>query len=416
MPATATLKAVLKMDSNQYKAGMQKAKGSTKSFQQGLVQIGQAMAAAFSIRAITAATKAIIDFASDIRHTADNLDLGTESLQALNATALKYGLTVQDQIKLLGKLRQSQGKVSEGDVEYTDSLDVLKISQDNFADAKTDEALVLIARAYVNATDKNLAYTASLDLLGRAGKQATAFLKELAREGLDGITKSARESGSVISDEMITKLELFGTKMEQLGLQMKVWGANAASAFLDASEGIGAMVFAATHGENIIDAFFKPVRRITPKTDTPTVSGRSKASKAELDEIKNRVSPGEQAEKDIGITGIQFEGLLAKAADKRKLALRKAGRKRLEIEDDFDQRIEREKERDISVQGQGIGGDSLAQTGGIVGGTRAGLGIADRQLKIAQANLNKQENIEKLNQQRNEMIADLVAAIPGNGE
>ena len=93
--ATAKLKAMLGMDAAQYKAGVRDATGATKKFQSGIASIGRTLIAAFSVGAIINFTKGLVNFASEIRHTADNLNVSTESLQALNATALKYGVSLR---------------------------------------------------------------------------------------------------------------------------------------------------------------------------------------------------------------------------------------------------------------------------------------------------------------------------------
>ena len=227
MAAIATLKAVLGIDTKQYKAGMRDSTRRTQQFQKSIATAGKALGAAFSIGAIVAATKSIVSFASEIRHVSDNLEINAETLQALNATALKYGLSVEALSKSLAKLRQSQGKVIEGDKEYQDAVEALNIDLEAFRKASPAQALELLARAYANAEDRALAFSSVSDLMGRGAKQATAFMKELAEVGLAGVEAAAKSAGMVISDDLITKLDLFGTRMEQINLRLKVMGATA---------------------------------------------------------------------------------------------------------------------------------------------------------------------------------------------
>ena len=220
MAGVAQLKAMVGMDTKAYKAGANQIKGTNKNIASSFKQIGAALGAAFSVSMITRATKELVNFASQIRHTADNLNLSTDSLQALNATALKYGLSIEQLNKSLAKLRQSQGQVIQGDTTYIDALKALNIEQSKFVEADTDKALEMIANAYVRSGQSAEAFAGVVDLLGRAGKNATAFLEELADKGLKGISEDAENAGMVIDEQLITKFELLGTRMEQA----KTWG------------------------------------------------------------------------------------------------------------------------------------------------------------------------------------------------
>jgi len=222
MAAIAQLKAVLGMDTGNYKAGMRDARGKAKSFQNDLAGIGRTMAAAFSVGAIVAATKNVISFASEIRHAADNLEVSTLSLQSLNAAGLKYGVTNEMMAKSLGAIGKSQGEVIQGSREYLDELAALNISQEEFARANKAEALELIAKGYATATNRAAAFSAVTVLAGRAGKTMTAFMKELADVGLKGVEQAAIDAGHAIKDELLTKLELLGTRGDQIMLRLKV--------------------------------------------------------------------------------------------------------------------------------------------------------------------------------------------------
>lgn len=227
MAGVAQLKAMVGLDSSAYKAGARGLSATNASMAKSIQNTARSLGAAFSLVMIKNATMNLVNFASEIRHTADNLNLGTESLQAINATALKYGATVQDTSKLLEKLRQSQGKVAQNDKTYIDALKDLNINTEEFKNADTDRALEMIARGYVNTGKSGRSFAAVVDLAGRTAKSTTALFEEMASKGLAGITKEAKDAGQVIEDELITKLELLGTRLEQRSLEIKVGFAQA---------------------------------------------------------------------------------------------------------------------------------------------------------------------------------------------
>ena len=215
MAAIAQLKAMLGMDTRQFKAGMRDSAKATGKLQSQLAGVGRTLGAAFSVGAIVAATKRTIEFASQVRHASDNLEISTEAYQGITASALKYGASQEAIATALGRVKDSQGKVIAGDKEYVDALNALNISADKFGKIGADKALELIAKGYATATDRAAAFEAVSALAGRQGKNLTAFLKELADVGLQGVIDKGIEAGQVLGDDLVTQLEAAGTAIEQ---------------------------------------------------------------------------------------------------------------------------------------------------------------------------------------------------------
>ena len=417
MTAVAQLKALLGMDNKQFKAGMRDSTASAKSFGSSIAQIGGTLAAAFSIRAIAQFTKSVVSFASEIRHTADNLNVSTDSLQALNSVALKYGVTVEDLQKGLAKLRQSQGKVVEKDKEYLDALKLLKIKAEEFGNVGTDKALEMIAKAYTKSGQSALAFSGVMDLMGRSAKKSTAFLVELADVGLGGMIRSAKTAGDVINEQMITRLELAGTRMDQLKLKMKTLFAKLITPGEGGGVRLSAGVLALAEREGLLD---EPAAAAGPAEMSDAEKSRRKklaALRAEFDE-KSYLRELKAASPEDRLTLLKAEAdfieqdQLAKnnsaeqlyalefkrwkvvdeiAATEKKIADTKAKSAKSEqarldkisaIQNSAFSRIAEMQGRDINVQGQGIQANSLARVGGFVGPQRGELGIADRQIKL----------------------------------
>lgn len=392
MAAIAQLKAVLGLDPKAYKSGVREAESATSKLRSGIASVGRSLAGAFSVGMIVAATKKLVDFASEIRHTADNLNVTTDSLQALNATGLKYGLSVESLTKLLGKLRQSQGKVVEGDKEYTDSLKLLNIEAEKFGQANTADALVMIAEAYVRAGGDAEAFSAVQDLLGRAGKNATAMLEELASKGLRGVTEEAKKAGQVIQDELITKLELLGTRMEQFSLKAKVGFAQGLNWVSTKVAEAGAF-WGHIAGVGIKGQAWAAAAAMNDATAKPSVAAGSAASAKRS--ASGSSAPSESMP-DLGSAHIVAwqkwkDGQSSKSA---------------RVKESYQKRIQDIMERELSATGRGQNVDSLASVGGFIGPSRPGLGIADRQLKLQQESARVQVEIKKLT---SEMRAELAA-------
>ena len=430
MSAVAQLKALLGMDNKQFKAGMRQSESQAKSFQSSIASIGRTIAVAFSIGAVVAFSKKIIDFASEIRHTADNLNTSTDALQALNSISLKYGMTVEGLHKGMGKLRQSQGKVAEGDKEYTDAVELLNINLKEFGKADTARALELLAKGYAAAGGSALAFSAVQDLMGRSAKKATAFMMELSKTGLEGMISNAKDAGTVIEEDIITKLEFAGTRLEQLGLQFKVWGADLIGVLATAGEAWNGYTRAQAKAQKelvglspsakadakrlgltgepgqvgaIEGADAKTLDKLKAKLNSlrdALLFGRMDKREqlidleARLSELSTKNATTETARLNIVIERFKvFEKILKLRKDIESAASKTAAKdqKALDritgIQDASVKRIAA-LSAPGAVHGRGLQTDSLASVGGFIGPQRPGLAIADRQFQI-----NKERNV-----------------------
>jgi len=246
MAAVAQLKAVLGIETSKYRAGVRGSENETKQFQKTLSSVGRTMAAAFSVTAIVGFTRRIIDFASEIRHAADNLNVTTDALQGLNALALKSGVSLDQVSRALAKTKDAQGNISAGGEDakrYADALEAMNINAEAFASADSAEALQMIGEGLNSATNEAAAFSAVSDLLGeKVGPRLNSMLRELGTDGLQTVIDKASEAGHVVEDGLITKLELLGTKSEQVLLRMKVAWAQFTGRLLTGAAQFGAVV------------------------------------------------------------------------------------------------------------------------------------------------------------------------------
>jgi len=415
MAAVATLKAMLGLDTKAYKASMKDARKSADSLKRKLAGVGAALGASFGLAAIVAGTKALINFASEIRHTADNLEISTDALQALTSTALRFGMSSEQTVKLLGRLRQSQGEVKAGTVTYTDALDALGIRQAEFNRLDTPAALFAIARAYSTATDRTAAFSAVTDLLGRSGKEATAWMEKLAGTDLSGIRSEAEKANEILGPEAATAMEAFGTSIERFGLKTKVTIGNMIIGWRDwrreLEEAMGgtALTNEAPPQEGtppiVTENFSAANAKLAAQTEKMAhsrLTGKEREAadfKAAEERIQDAIREAHSKgnEKGRQLLSEQLRDLRAhhrKRGRERQLAREKeAAEDAAETQEKISalkergnkavaQERERLKEREAGIAGVGARTDSLASVGGSVGGSRAGIGMADRQLKI----------------------------------
>jgi ABC-type Fe3+-hydroxamate transport system substrate-binding protein len=415
MEAIARLKAVLGLDAKAYKAGMGDASRSTQKFQSDLKRVGSMIGVSFSAAAVIGLTKSLVSFASSIRHSADNLEITTASLQGLNALALKYGVTTEQVSKSLAKLLVVQGEVAAGSKTYNQSLENLGINLEEFINLAPDAALESLAKAYKNADNQQQAFADVAKILGeRIGPRLTAMLKELADDGLESVIQKSRTAGQAIEDDMITKLEALGTKTEQTSLKIKVAWAEIMAAIGDGASAIGGQLgeaSAMTGGaKGYLKALVNPIEGV--KWVANLIKNREKIMQAGADQI---VTVPEKTPEEIK-SGLKepkraiaqepekmFEGVDADAHVLARSAMmeKKANDLQREI-DKINQEIESAQDKGSAISqsrsSQGIRTDAIASVGGMIGGQRAGVAVVDRQMKMQAESLSVQRKIAELTQ------------------
>ncbi|MDB4403272.1 hypothetical protein N9204_00390 [bacterium] len=387
----AKLTAALNLDGKNFTAGVKGAKTQVTSFEKQLGGLKRTMAGAFSVAAISIATKRLIDFASEIRHTADNLNVTTDFLQAVNARALTYGVTVENVSQAMAKMAIAQGRVLEGDKLMVDAFDALGISQEKIADMGTEELLLEIGKSFSEATNQVEAMNAVADILGvRVGPKLFAMLKDIGGEGMDSLIDGAKKAGDVIDEEMITKLELLGTRLDQIKMRSAVFAADTVGSFsrgMKMTSEYWATILSGGSNEeatkNMMDLKSQLKGQTQAQIDQKLAERQmiKDAQKAALNQETENVKQSAEAQADAHVKAWITQ--LAKLdAEKEKMAQKDAARE-LKIANDL---------ADIKAgKGTSLGSvdaDSLARIGGRIGRD------VDPQLRVLDRQLQIQQNIE----------------------
>jgi hypothetical protein len=420
MAAVAQLKALLGIDNSQYKAGMRDSESAAKRFQQTISGVGRALGAAFSVGAIINYTKRLVDFASEIRHTADNLEVSTDALQGLNAMGLRYGVTVEMLGRALSKMLIAQDGVMKGEKRYTDALRALNIDAQKFINMDSAGAIEAIGRGYSSAEDQASAFAAVADLLGeRVGPRLTAMLKALGDEGLQTVIDKAKEAGSVIDEQLITRLEALGTSVDSTALRIKVGFAEALDFVRDKMETTGAFwgtLFQEVVGGRQGRDMFNPIENLRGAWRTVTGGGIGRA----LQEAKEQTAPGAapdarprpQRRLKQDAWDASMSSSLAdyqKAVDE----FARVQKRMADINDRYDRRISDMLSAPLAARGQDIRRDSMMAVGGLVGGMRSGVGAADKQLNLMIEQKRRDEERVRMERQRTEDLARAADALSG---
>ena len=211
MAGIAQLKAMVGMDSSAYKAGARGVDQSTKGMSNKIASLGKAMAAAFSVAAITAGIRVINDFASTLSDAAMNLGLMTEEMMALNEVAIQNGMQTDQVGKMIGKLEKRLYDAITGDKLAVEAFDALGLSMADLVKMSPAEQFQAVAKA---AIDSKMPVETLAELFGeRLGPVAVQTLRQIAEDGLPAVDKGMADS--------IDKIKAWGSAWEGLKTQVK---------------------------------------------------------------------------------------------------------------------------------------------------------------------------------------------------
>ena len=195
MAALAQLKALVTADARGFKAGMRDAKGSVSSFQSALRSMGGYIASAFSVGAVVAWGKSVIQWASSLSIAARNAGVLTSSFMAFNRVATQAGMSTDQLSQLFQRIEDQLDNAANGTGNAADAFGRLGLKVEDLVRMSPEERMVAIARA---STQVGGSVSALADLFGmRLGPQARAALQDIA-DGLPEIDKKAGDTADQI--------------------------------------------------------------------------------------------------------------------------------------------------------------------------------------------------------------------------
>ena len=196
MSARANLRAVLGLDSQQFRAGMRGAGNEAQSFRRQIARVGAAIGVAFSATAIIGLGRSLMRWASDVSLAARNVGVLTSEMIALNRVAQQSGLGVSDLQRMLARMQDELYRAARGSDESARKFRQLGLSVEDLAAMDPASMLQAVARAAME-TGTPLAMLS--DLFGqRLGPSAIIALREIAENGLPAVGRAIGETADKI--------------------------------------------------------------------------------------------------------------------------------------------------------------------------------------------------------------------------
>jgi len=404
MAATATLKALLKLDDKQYKSGMSSATKSTHAFRQSLAQVGTAIAATFSVGVILRFARSLTQLGSKISDLAYQSGLTTDQFQALEVAAIRAGVAPEKIRASLARLNISVGEAKRGLKSYLDWFKAVGISANDLDRMSIGEIFERVAKAASGAERGSTALSSAMQILGsRSAIQLREVLDQIANRGLQDMIDQSKKAGQIIDENLIKKMDKLEDRMQLLSRQSKVWGMSFADNFMIGAQGLFLFFQNLGNPKATKQAWGQMLQRHNQSTAQPDNGAPTQSVQETIDSIDwtGNIKQGTDIVEDT-----QWQEI--KDRQNKKYQKRRAQQqKRDEIEENFARAFEAIMDKPYNSRGSGAQSDSMSQVGGLVGGTRPGLGAVDKQRKQAEETVNRLKELVLLDQERNRRLAKI---------
>jgi len=386
MAAVAQLKAMLKMDNRQYKAGVRDSTNATKSFQSTLATVGGSIAAAFSVGAIINFGRRLTKLGSDMSDLALQAGLTTDQYQALEFASLRAGVQTEQIRTIMSKLNVVMGQAKRGMKTYVDMFKAVGLSVEDLKRLSVPEVLEQIAVAMSKAERGTETFGAGLELIGtRSGAKFIQVLNEISEKGLAGLEKEARSTFGYLDEDAIQTLDQLEDSILKL---QRAFAGLAAGPLAKVADLLERFYSRAGNAEKVMKLF-------AAMAGGPASSAlANKGIEALSEPTKKNANAATPPSKPKGMMDLsvfdlpsQDDGLYSNLYTDSPAQDKGLKTKQDKIMKAAQDRIAALKERDMmGIGGSGVSVSGMEQMGGFVGAGRAGVGQADRQLNVAKEN------------------------------
>ena len=225
--ARAKIRGDAGLDTRGFDSGTRRMERGVSGVKDRLGAMKGIIAGAFSVGAIVAFTRSVVNLGSKISDMVMSTGVQAQTLQALMAVAREAGAKEEDMAKALAKVKMAQGRVIEGEKTYIDMFKALGIEQEKVATLGTEELFMEIAKSLTESGNSALQYNAVMEIIGsRSGPRLVEVLNTLAEKGLPRVIEEQKKLGQVMRDETIKEMDEMADRYEQIVRKMQVKWAN----------------------------------------------------------------------------------------------------------------------------------------------------------------------------------------------
>lgn len=227
----------LGLDASAFEMGVKRAQSVGERFGSSFkASVTTKLGAAFSVAAITAYTKHMMDLAGEIKDMGEQMNLTTDEVQRLQILAGDTGVSFDKISSALLKFEEARLKATMGDAQYTKALNDLKLSSEDLynTELSTIDAAIKASQAHKDSGGSAETTAAMIQIYGLKLKNTAAALSEYQKtadrtiikkeqlDNLDKYNKLFEEQIRLLKALSATPIDL--TLQAALGPAMRVYG------------------------------------------------------------------------------------------------------------------------------------------------------------------------------------------------
>lgn len=217
------LAAQLTLDGSRFKAGIREAQAASTKFSNDVGKdVKNKLAGAFGVAALAYGVKRLIDFNSQIKDTADSLDISTKALQEQQFWITQNGGSVEDLVSAYRGLSKARAAALTGDDQKLSIFEALGLDQAALASQNLETIFAKAAEGFRNNDFGADRIAAVMEIFGKGGASIIPALSQSLSEA----SGQANELGQVIDEGVNAKLEEMGDILDQMSGRFKVFGSS----------------------------------------------------------------------------------------------------------------------------------------------------------------------------------------------
>jgi hypothetical protein len=225
--ANSARAAALLQTVTQAQAGATRAATSMASIYGKLTPLMGAFGITLGVAGVVQFGRSVLDLVGSLGEAAEQLGVGTQSLQVYQYAAGQAGAKSAQLESGLANLTRTIGQASEGNAQAIDRFNQLGVGilDANGKLRSTDDVLQDVARSIAAIEDPTLQAAAASALFGdKIGQKLLPFLKDLAK-GYGTMKEEALAAGVVVREDLIKSFDDFSDSVDRSILRLKVWSA-----------------------------------------------------------------------------------------------------------------------------------------------------------------------------------------------
>lgn len=201
---------------DQTTAAFRSVQSNISSLQNTLRGIAGPLAAAFSVAAIGAFSKSLIDTADRIAEISQKTGVAAETLSALSNAAKMNGVDMEGLGTAMVRLNKAISEATSGSFEQQRAFAALGISADELRNLSTEEVFYRISDAFSGAADGAAKTTIAMTLLGKSGADLIPTLN-MGRAELQKFSATFSKDFTNAANEFNDNIDLIVQNIKKIG-------------------------------------------------------------------------------------------------------------------------------------------------------------------------------------------------------